>query len=36
MVLRGDAYMRLNRLSEALRVVEAGAATGNQEGLRGI
>lgn len=36
MVLRGYAYMRLNHLSEALRVVETGAATGNQEGLRGI
>ncbi|MEK1890127.1 MAG: cellulose synthase [Phyllobacterium sp.] len=36
MILRGYAYVKLNRLADALRVFEAVAATGNKEGLRGI
>lgn len=36
MVLRGYAYLNLNRTGDALRVFEAVAATGNREGLRGI
>ncbi len=36
LVLRGYAYLRLNRLSDAQRVMEAAAGTGNREGLRGL
>ncbi|MET3650221.1 cellulose synthase [Phyllobacterium ifriqiyense] len=36
MVLRGYAYMRMQRLSDAMRIFEAVAATGDKEGLRGI
>ncbi len=36
MVLRGYAYMKLNRFADAMRVFEAVAATGNKDGLRGI
>lgn len=36
MVLRGYAYMKLNRFADAMRVFEAVAATGSKEGLRGI
>lgn len=36
MVLRGYAYMKLNRLADAMRVFEAVAATGSKDGLRGI
>ncbi|TXR46820.1 tetratricopeptide repeat protein [Phyllobacterium endophyticum] len=36
MVLRGYAYMNLNRLADAQRVFEAVAATGSKDGLRGM
>ena len=36
MVLRGYAYMKLNRFADAMRVFEAVAATGNKDGLRGM
>ncbi|MBB3148897.1 tetratricopeptide (TPR) repeat protein [Phyllobacterium trifolii] len=36
MVLRGYAYLNLNRLSDAQRVFEAVAATGSKDGLRGM
>lgn len=36
MILRGYAYVKLNRYADALRVFEAVAATGDKEGLRGI
>ncbi len=36
MILRGYAYLKLNRVADALRVFEAVAATGNRDGLRGI
>ncbi|MEP7453559.1 cellulose synthase [Phyllobacterium sp. SB3] len=36
MVLRGYAYMRMQRLSDAMRIFEAVAATGDKEGLKGI
>jgi tetratricopeptide (TPR) repeat protein len=36
MILRGYAYLKLNRPSDAMRVFEAVAATGDKEGLRGI
>lgn len=36
MVLRGYAYLRLNRLTDARRVFEAAAGTGSRDGLRGL
>lgn len=36
MVLRGYAYVNLNRLGDAERVFKAVAASGNREGLKGI
>ncbi|PDT81432.1 tetratricopeptide repeat protein [Sinorhizobium sp. BJ1] len=36
MVLRGYAYLRLNRFSEAKRIFEAAAATGNRDARRGL
>jgi tetratricopeptide (TPR) repeat protein len=36
MILRGYAYMNLNRLADAQRVFEAVAATGSKDGLRGM
>jgi len=36
MVLRGYAYLNLNRLSDAQQVFEAVAATGSKDGLRGM
>jgi tetratricopeptide (TPR) repeat protein len=36
MVLRGYAYLRLNRISEAERMFEATAAVGNRDGIRGL
>ncbi|MEJ6846609.1 tetratricopeptide repeat protein [Sinorhizobium fredii] len=36
MVLRGYAYLRLNRFAEAKRIFEAAAATGNRDARRGL
>lgn len=36
MVLRGYAYMKLNRLGDARRVFEAAARTGSRDGIRGL
>lgn len=36
MVLRGYAYLRLNRFAEAKRLFEAAAATGNRDARRGL
>lgn len=36
MVLRGYAYLNLNRLADARRVFQAVAGTGNRDGLRGL
>jgi len=36
MVLRGYAYMRLNRLGDAKRVLEAAAGTGNRDAVRAL
>lgn len=36
MVVRGYAYLNLNRLADARRVFQAVAGTGNRDGLRGL
>lgn len=36
MVLRGYAYLKLNRVEEARRIFEAAAGTGSRDGLRGL
>lgn len=36
MVLRGYAYLNLNRMADARRVFQAVAGTGNRDGLRGL
>ena len=36
MVIRGYAYMKLNRLGDARRVFEAAAGTGNRDAIRGL
>lgn len=36
MVLRGYAYLNLNRMADARRIFQAVAGTGNRDGLRGL